>query len=41
MRVFGGWTFEEIAETLGAGLSTAKRDWKTALIWLRRELSPK
>lgn len=41
MRVFGGWTFEEIAEALGVGLSTVKRDWKTALIWLRRDLSPK
>ncbi len=41
MRIFGGWTNEEIAEALGVGLSTVKRDWKTARAWLRRELSRK
>lgn len=38
MRIFGGWTIEEIAESLEVGLSTVKRDWKAALCWLRREL---
>ncbi len=41
MRLFGGWTNEEISESLGVGVSTVKRDWKTALPWLRRELGKK
>ena len=39
MRIFGGWTIEEIAESLDVGTTTVKRDWSTALCWLRRELN--
>ncbi len=41
MRIFGGWTVEEIAKGLGIGTTTVKRDWSAALLWLRRELSKK
>jgi RNA polymerase sigma factor (TIGR02999 family) len=37
-RFFGGLTIEEAAESLGISLATAKRDWATAKLWLRREL---
>jgi len=37
-RFFGGLTIEEAAESLGISPATAKRDWATAKIWLRREL---
>jgi len=37
-RFFGGLTLEEAAESLGVSLATAKRDWATAKLWLRREL---
>lgn len=39
MRVFMGLSHEEIAEVLGISLSTVKREWKTAKLWLRRELT--
>lgn len=39
MRIFGGWSVEEIAEALRISATTVKRDWSTALCWLRRELS--
>jgi len=38
LRFFGGLTIDEAAEALGISLATAKRDWATAKIWLRREL---
>ena len=38
MRFFGGLSFEEIAETLGISLRTAKRDWALAKSWLYTEL---
>ncbi len=41
MRIFGGWTVEEIASGLDIGATTVKRDWSAALLWLRRELSRK
>jgi RNA polymerase sigma factor (TIGR02999 family) len=37
-RFFGGLTIEEAAEALGVSPATAKREWATAKIWLRREL---
>jgi RNA polymerase sigma factor (TIGR02999 family) len=37
-RFFGGLTIEETAESLGISAATAKRDWATAKLWLRREL---
>lgn len=39
MRFFMGLTHEEIAEVLGIGVTTVKREWKTARLWLFRELS--
>jgi RNA polymerase sigma factor (TIGR02999 family) len=37
-HVFGGYTFEETAETLRISPATAKRDWQFARAWLKREL---
>ena len=39
MRFFGGLSDEEIAEVLGVSSRTVLRDWKTARLWLFRELS--
>ncbi len=39
MRFFGGLTDEEIAEVLGVSSRTVLRDWKTARLWLFRELN--
>jgi RNA polymerase sigma factor (TIGR02999 family) len=40
-RYFGGMKMEEIAEALDCSLSTVKRDWKLAKIWLQTELGEK
>jgi hypothetical protein len=32
---------EEAAEALGVHSNTAKRGWRLAQVWLKRELSPK
>lgn len=39
MRFFGGMSDEEIADVLGISVRTVLRDWKTARLWLYRELS--
>jgi len=39
-HVFGGYTFEETAELLCVSAMTAKRDWKFARAWLKREMLP-
>ena len=39
LRFFGGLTVEETAELLEISPATVKREWTTAKIWLRRELS--
>jgi RNA polymerase sigma-70 factor, ECF subfamily len=39
MRFFGGLSDAEIAECLGVSTRTVLRDWKTARLWLYRELS--
>jgi len=39
LRFFGGLTIEDAAETLGWSTGTAKREWRLARAWLRRELS--
>lgn len=39
LRFFAGMTFEEIAESIGVSVRTAKREWETARRWLRRELA--
>jgi len=38
LRFFGGLTIEEAATVLDISPATAKREWVTARIWLRREL---
>ena len=38
LRVFSGLTIEESAEVLKVSASTAKREWRTAKAWLKREL---
>lgn len=38
MRFFGGMSDEEIAEVLEISVRTVLRDWKTARLWLYREL---
>jgi RNA polymerase sigma-70 factor (ECF subfamily) len=38
-RFFGGMTEEEVAQALGIGLRTAKRDWAKAKAWLHREIA--
>lgn len=38
MHIFGGLTFEEMAEVLGVTARTLGRDWKMARSWLRNEL---
>jgi len=39
LRFFGGLTIEEVAEVLEISPATAKREWVTAKMWLRRELA--
>jgi DNA-directed RNA polymerase specialized sigma24 family protein len=38
LRAFGGLTIEEAAHVLKVSPSTAKREWRTATAWLKREL---
>jgi RNA polymerase sigma factor (TIGR02999 family) len=40
LRYFGGLTFEEIAEVRRTSVSTAKRDWASARLWLNWRLQP-
>ena len=39
LRFFGGLTVAEIASAMRISPATVKREWATAKIWLRRELS--
>jgi RNA polymerase sigma factor (TIGR02999 family) len=39
LRFFVGLTNEEAAEVLGVSLTAVKRDWRTAKIWLHREMT--
>ncbi len=39
LRFFTGLKHEEIAELLGISVTTVKREWNTARLWLHRELS--
>ena len=41
LRFFMGLSHEEIAEILQISVTTVKREWKTARLWLFRELSEK
>jgi RNA polymerase sigma factor (TIGR02999 family) len=38
MRFFGGLSVEEIAELLGCSVSTVKREWTMARVWLHQQL---
>ncbi len=40
MRYFGGMSVEEAAEALHVSPATVARDWRMAIAWLRREISP-
>ena len=39
LRFFGGLSVEEAADVLKVSAETVMRDWKTAKVWLLRELS--
>jgi RNA polymerase sigma factor (TIGR02999 family) len=39
MRFFGGMTIEETAEVLGVSIDIVKREWRTAKLWLAREVT--
>jgi len=39
LRFFVGLSHEEIAELLGTSVTTVKREWRTAKLWLYRELA--
>jgi RNA polymerase sigma factor (TIGR02999 family) len=39
LRFFGGLTIEEVAEFLNMSPATIKREWDSAKLWLRRQLS--
>jgi len=39
LRYFGGLTIEETANVLGVSTPTVERDWRTARIWLHKEIS--
>ncbi len=38
LRVFGGLSAKEVAQTLGVSRRTVQNDWRVALMWLSREL---
>jgi RNA polymerase sigma-70 factor (ECF subfamily) len=39
LRFFTGLTIEEVAEVMGLSPATIKREWESAKLWLRRQLS--
>ena len=39
LRFFASLSVEEVAEILGISVTTVKREWRTARLWLYRELS--
>jgi RNA polymerase sigma factor (TIGR02999 family) len=39
LRFFGGLSIKEAAKVLRVSPATVKRDWSTARLWLRRQLS--
>jgi RNA polymerase sigma factor (TIGR02999 family) len=38
LRFFGGLTIEEVSEVLEISSATTKREWDSAILWLRRQL---
>jgi DNA-directed RNA polymerase specialized sigma24 family protein len=39
LRYFGGLTIRETPEILGVSPKTVEREWESARLWLRREIS--
>jgi RNA polymerase sigma factor (TIGR02999 family) len=39
MRYFGGLSIDETSQLLGVSPATVKREWATALVWLRHKMS--
>jgi len=39
LRAFGGLTMEEIAAVVGVSRRTVQKDWRFAILWLRREFT--
>jgi RNA polymerase sigma factor (TIGR02999 family) len=39
MRYFGGMTIEETAMAMGVSIDVVKREWRTAKVWLAREVT--
>ena len=39
LRFFAGLTIEEVAEVMDLSPATIKREWESAKLWLRRQLS--
>jgi len=39
LRFFGGFSIEDVATSLDISPATVKRDWLTARLWLKRELT--
>lgn len=39
LRFFGGLSLEEVAEVLKVSISTIRRDWRIAQIWLHQQLT--
>lgn len=39
LRIFGGLTLQEAAEELSLGLTSIKKRWRFARVWLKRRLS--
>jgi RNA polymerase sigma factor (TIGR02999 family) len=39
LRFFTGLSYDDIGEVLGISATTAKREWRTARLWLLREIS--
>jgi RNA polymerase sigma-70 factor (ECF subfamily) len=40
LKYFGGLTIEETADVIGISTPTVEREWRTAKLWLYRELAP-
>lgn len=40
LRFFGGLTIDEVSEVLNISPATTKREWDSAKLWLRRQLTP-
>lgn len=41
LKLFGGLTNDEIAETMSISVTTVKRYWRSSRAWLQQELNPR